>query len=154
MPRRARDGRLDVQVGARVLGSRLQFGRPDQERPAEGGVGLVDSTAWHGGPLWRDGRRVGPEQAVPRQCRERLDTHGTCFTPLNAPAPAQLTKPRVRARVDRGRLRDMGFPRTGNRESNICRNLREYARAFDEADAAKETSVSAELVAQRKRAVD
>lgn len=32
--------------------------------------------------------------------------------------------------------------------------MREYARAFDEADAAEETSVSAELVAQRKRAVD
>ncbi|KAH9055120.1 eukaryotic translation initiation factor eIF2A-domain-containing protein [Lactarius deliciosus] len=33
----------------------------------------------------------------------------------------------------------------------IRRNLKEYARAFDEADAAEETSVSAELVAQRKR---
>jgi len=31
---------------------------------------------------------------------------------------------------------------------------REYARAFDEADAAEETSVSVELVAQRKCAVD
>ncbi|KAI0264241.1 translation initiation factor eIF-3b [Gloeopeniophorella convolvens] len=36
----------------------------------------------------------------------------------------------------------------------VRRNLREYARAFDEADAAEETTVSAELVAQRKRAVD
>jgi len=36
----------------------------------------------------------------------------------------------------------------------IRRNLREYSRAFDEADAAEETTVSAELVAQRKRAVD
>jgi translation initiation factor 3 subunit B len=36
----------------------------------------------------------------------------------------------------------------------IRRNLREYSRAFEEADAAEETSVSAELVAQRKRAVD
>jgi hypothetical protein len=81
-PCRACHGRLDVQVGARVLGPRLQFGRPDQERPAEGGMGLVDSTAWHRGPLCRDGRRVRPERAVPRHCRERLDTHGTCFAPL------------------------------------------------------------------------
>jgi translation initiation factor 3 subunit B len=36
----------------------------------------------------------------------------------------------------------------------IRRNLREYSRAFEEADAAEETTVSAELVAQRKRAVD
>ncbi|KAH9174380.1 hypothetical protein EDB89DRAFT_2241705 [Lactarius sanguifluus] len=36
----------------------------------------------------------------------------------------------------------------------IRHDLKEYARAFDEADAAEETSVSAELVAQRKRAVD
>lgn len=32
--------------------------------------------------------------------------------------------------------------------------MREYSRAFEEADAAEETTVSAELVAQRKRAVD
>ena len=43
---------------------------------------------------------------------------------------------------------------TKEQKRNIRRNLREYARAFDEADAAEETSVSAELVAQRKRAVD
>jgi len=36
----------------------------------------------------------------------------------------------------------------------IRKNLREYSRAFEEADAAEETTVSAELVAQRKRAVD
>jgi hypothetical protein len=106
-PRRAREGRLDVQVGVRVLGPRLQFGQPYQERPAEGGVRLVDSTARHGGPIRRDGRRVGPERAVPCYCRERLETHGTCFTPLIGPAPAQLTKLRARARVDRERLRDI-----------------------------------------------
>ena len=43
---------------------------------------------------------------------------------------------------------------TKEQKRNIRRNLREYARAFDEADAAEETSVSAELVAQRKRAVN
>ena len=43
---------------------------------------------------------------------------------------------------------------TKEQKRNIRRNLREYARAFDEADAAEETSVSAELVAQRKRSVD
>jgi len=36
----------------------------------------------------------------------------------------------------------------------LRRNLREYSRAFEEADAAEETTVSAELIAQRKRAVD
>ncbi|KAI0253691.1 translation initiation factor eIF-3b [Lactifluus subvellereus] len=36
----------------------------------------------------------------------------------------------------------------------IRKNLREYSRAFEEADAAEETTVSAELVAQRKRAMD
>ena len=36
----------------------------------------------------------------------------------------------------------------------IRKNLREYSRTFEEADAAEETTVSAELVAQRKRAVD
>ncbi|KAH9081789.1 translation initiation factor eIF-3b [Lactarius deliciosus] len=43
---------------------------------------------------------------------------------------------------------------TKEEKRTIRRNLKEYARAFDEADAAEETSVSAELVAQRKRAVD
>ncbi|KAH9058226.1 translation initiation factor eIF-3b [Lactarius vividus] len=43
---------------------------------------------------------------------------------------------------------------TKEQKRTIRRNLKEYARAFDEADAAEETSVSAELVAQRKRAVD
>ncbi len=43
---------------------------------------------------------------------------------------------------------------TKEQKRGIRRNLREYGRAFDEADAAEETSVSAELVAQRKRAVD
>lgn len=41
---------------------------------------------------------------------------------------------------------------TKEQKEHIRRNLREYARAFDEADTAEEleTSVSAELVAQRK----
>jgi len=39
-------------------------------------------------------------------------------------------------------------------KQKIRKNLREFSRAFDEADAAEETTVSAELVAQRKRAVD
>jgi translation initiation factor 3 subunit B len=43
---------------------------------------------------------------------------------------------------------------TKEQKRNIRRNLREYARVFDEADAAAETSISAELVVQRKRAVD
>ncbi|KAH9018805.1 translation initiation factor eIF-3b [Lactarius deliciosus] len=43
---------------------------------------------------------------------------------------------------------------TKEQKRTIRRNLKEYARAFDEADAAEETSVGAELVTQRKRAVD
>jgi translation initiation factor 3 subunit B len=43
---------------------------------------------------------------------------------------------------------------TKEQKRNIRKNLREYSRAFEEADAAEETTVSAELVAQRKRAVD
>jgi translation initiation factor 3 subunit B len=43
---------------------------------------------------------------------------------------------------------------TKEQKRNIRRNLRECRRAFDEADAAEETSVSADFVAQRKRAVD
>jgi len=43
---------------------------------------------------------------------------------------------------------------TKEQKRTIRRNLREYSRAFEEADAAEETTVSAELVAQRKRAVD
>ncbi|KAH8994627.1 translation initiation factor eIF-3b [Lactarius akahatsu] len=42
-------------------------------------------------------------------------------------------------------------PLTKEQKRTIRRNLKEYARAFDEADAAEETSVIAELVAQRKR---
>lgn len=36
----------------------------------------------------------------------------------------------------------------------IRKNLREYSRQFDEEDAAEESTVSAELIAQRKRLVD
>jgi len=43
---------------------------------------------------------------------------------------------------------------TKEQKQAIRKNLREYSRAFEEADAAEETTVSAELVAQRKRAVD
>jgi translation initiation factor 3 subunit B len=43
---------------------------------------------------------------------------------------------------------------TNKPKQKIRKNLREYSRAFEEADAAEETTVSAELVAQRKRAVD
>jgi len=43
---------------------------------------------------------------------------------------------------------------TKEQKRTIRRNLREYSRTFEEADATEETMVSAELVAQRKRAVD
>ena len=43
---------------------------------------------------------------------------------------------------------------TKEQKLTIRKNLREYSRTFEEADAAEETTVSAELVAQRKRAVD
>lgn len=43
---------------------------------------------------------------------------------------------------------------TNKQKQKVRKNLREYSRAFEEADAAEETTVSAELVAQRKRAVD
>ena len=43
---------------------------------------------------------------------------------------------------------------TKEQKLTLRKNLREYSRTFEEADAAEETTVSAELVAQRKRAVD
>ena len=43
---------------------------------------------------------------------------------------------------------------TKDQKLAIRRNLTEFSRTFEEADAAEETTVSAELVAQRKRAVD
>lgn len=43
---------------------------------------------------------------------------------------------------------------TKDRQRQIRKNLREYSRKFDEEDAAEESSVSAELIAQRKRLVD
>lgn len=39
-------------------------------------------------------------------------------------------------------------------QRQIRRNLKEYSRAFDEEDAAEESTVSAELIAHRKRLVD
>ncbi|KAF8349972.1 hypothetical protein F5887DRAFT_877182 [Amanita rubescens] len=43
---------------------------------------------------------------------------------------------------------------TKDQQRQIRKNLREYSRKFDEEDAAEESSVSAELIAQRKRLVD
>ncbi|KAH8120396.1 translation initiation factor eIF-3b [Phellopilus nigrolimitatus] len=41
-----------------------------------------------------------------------------------------------------------------DKQRQIRKNLKEYSRAFDEEDAAEESNVSAELIAQRKRLVD
>jgi translation initiation factor 3 subunit B len=41
-----------------------------------------------------------------------------------------------------------------DKQKQVRKNLREYSRAFDEEDAAEESSVSAELIALRKRLVD
>ena len=43
---------------------------------------------------------------------------------------------------------------TKEQQRQIRRNLKEFSRQFDEEDAAEESNVSAELVAQRKRLVD
>lgn len=43
---------------------------------------------------------------------------------------------------------------TKEKQRQVRKNLREYSRAFDEDDAAEESSVSAELIALRKRLVD
>ncbi|TFK30543.1 translation initiation factor eIF-3b, partial [Coprinopsis marcescibilis] len=43
---------------------------------------------------------------------------------------------------------------TKDQQKLIRRNLKEFSRAFDEEDAAEESNVSAELIAQRKRLVD
>lgn len=43
---------------------------------------------------------------------------------------------------------------TKEQKRQIRKNLREYSRQFDEEDAAEESTVSAELIAQRKRLVD
>ncbi|KIP10411.1 hypothetical protein PHLGIDRAFT_65697 [Phlebiopsis gigantea 11061_1 CR5-6] len=43
---------------------------------------------------------------------------------------------------------------TKEQQRQIRRNLKEYSRQFDEEDAADESNVSAELIAQRKRLVD
>ncbi len=53
-----------------------------------------------------------------------------------------LWRPRPRTLLTKEQLRQ------------IRRNLKEYSRAFDEEDAAEESNVSAELIAQRKRLVD
>lgn len=43
---------------------------------------------------------------------------------------------------------------TKDQQRKIRKNLKEYSRTFDEEDAAEESNVSAELIAQRKRLVD
>ncbi|CAL1700106.1 unnamed protein product [Somion occarium] len=43
---------------------------------------------------------------------------------------------------------------TKEQQRHIRRNLKEYSRQFDEEDAAEESNISAELIAQRKRLVD
>ncbi|KAL5495196.1 PRT1 [Sanghuangporus weigelae] len=43
---------------------------------------------------------------------------------------------------------------TKEQQRQIRKNLKEYSRTFDEEDAAEESNVSAELIAQRKRLVD
>ena len=43
---------------------------------------------------------------------------------------------------------------TKEQQRQIRKNLKEYSRVFDEEDAAEESNVSAELIAQRKRLVD
>ncbi|KAI0796282.1 translation initiation factor eIF-3b [Irpex lacteus] len=53
-----------------------------------------------------------------------------------------LWRPRPRTLLTKEQLRQ------------IRRNLKEYSRTFDEEDAAEESNVSAELIAQRKRLVD
>ena len=119
---------------------------------------------------------MGPERAVPSHRCQRVDTHGTvptCCTQntiSNLPLVAHLQIENGYAIWDfRGheiekRLLDrfkqfLWRPRapsllTKEQKRTIRRNLREYSRAFEEADAAEETTVSAELIAQRKRAVD
>lgn len=43
---------------------------------------------------------------------------------------------------------------TKEQQRQVRKNLKEYSRLFDEEDAAEESNVSAELIAQRKRLVD
>jgi translation initiation factor 3 subunit B len=43
---------------------------------------------------------------------------------------------------------------TKEQQRNIRKNLKEYSKVFDEEDANMETLVSAEALAQRKRAID
>ena len=43
---------------------------------------------------------------------------------------------------------------TKEQQKQIRKNLKDYSRTFDEEDAAEESNVSAELIAQRKRLVD
>lgn len=120
---------------------------------------------------------MGPERAIPRHRRERLDTHGTGYSANHYTTKRSLHLALLRTQIENGyaiwdfrgqeiekRLLDrfkqfLWRPRapsllTKEQKRNIRRNLREFSRAFDEADAAEETTVSAELVAQRKRAVD
>jgi hypothetical protein len=115
-PRRPRDRRFDVEIRARVLGPRYQLGRYGQERCAQRGVGCWHPTTWHGRSLWRDRRRVGPERAVPRHRRERLDTHGTVPTGFLLRDSVSYLPLSSRA-ADRKWVRDLGLPRTGDREA-------------------------------------
>jgi uncharacterized protein with WD repeat len=139
-------------------------------------MGLRDPATRHGGPLWRDRCRVGPERAIPRHCRQCLDTYGILIPETQALLfGAHSCSPLLqiengyaiwdfRGQEIEKRLLDrfkqfLWRPRpqsllTKEQKRTIRRNLREYSRAFEEADAAEETTVSAELVAQRKRAVD
>ena len=43
---------------------------------------------------------------------------------------------------------------TKEQQRQIRKNLKEYSRQFDEEDAAEESNISAELIAQRRRLVD
>jgi uncharacterized protein with WD repeat len=140
-------------------------------------MGRQHPTTWRGRSLWSDRRRVGPEREVPRHCRECLDTYGTVPTCYCARNNLTYLPARRAPQIENGyaiwdfrgqeiekRLLDrfkqfLWRPRsqsllTKEQKRTIRRNLREYSRAFEEADAAEETTVSAELVAQRKRAVD
>ncbi len=123
---------------------------------------------------------MGSEWAISRHGRECLDTYGTVPTHrILKVLSAWRTYHRIRVapQIENGyaiwdfrgqeiekRLLDrfkqyLWRPRppsllTNKQKQKIRKNLREYSRAFEEADAAEETTVSAELVAQRKRAVD
>ena len=123
---------------------------------------------------------MGPKRAVPRHRRECLDPYGTsretvfvlrawnAFSSVLTIFPTQIENGYAiwdfRGQEIEKRLLDrfkqfLWRPRppsllTKEEKRAIRKNLREYSRAFEDADAAEETTVSAELVAQRKRSVD